>query len=96
MFIGIVLLAVYGSDGCEGRCDARCYNAKSEGCDCCCGGRNHGVGLDQACENVREMYEPILDELKRIHGDTTIECHPSTNQLSLFTTVGFANQVLAS
>ena len=51
------LIAVYNSDGCVGRCDARCYNATSEHCDCICGGKNHGAGLDRATENTREMFE---------------------------------------
>ncbi len=43
-----------------GRCDARCYNADGPDCDCICGGRNHGAGLEQALEETREM---ILDGL---------------------------------
>jgi len=34
------------------KCDARCFNAKSGGCDCICGGRNHGVGLEKALDNI--------------------------------------------
>ncbi|MFZ5882473.1 MAG: hypothetical protein ACOYYI_01685 [Chloroflexota bacterium] len=51
------LIAVYGSDGCEGRCDARCYEAHEPHCDCICGGRNHGAGLQRAMQNTREMAE---------------------------------------
>jgi len=28
------LIAVYTSDGCAGRCDARCYNAAEAACEC--------------------------------------------------------------
>ena len=49
------LMAVYNSDGCVGRCDARCYQATHAECDCICGGRNHGQGLRQAQENTADM-----------------------------------------
>ena len=35
-----------------GRCNAKCYNAKTTDCDCICGGMNHGVGLYQAARNT--------------------------------------------
>lgn len=34
------------------RCDASCYNAKGDKCCCVCGGKNHGVGFDQALEHL--------------------------------------------
>ena len=46
------LIAVYNNDGCKGRCDARCYEACEPHCDCVCGGRNHGAGLERAVENT--------------------------------------------
>jgi hypothetical protein len=54
------LIAVYKSDGCVGRCDAKCYDAAGPSCDCICGGRNHGVGRSQAVQNNREL---VPDEL---------------------------------
>jgi hypothetical protein len=36
------VIAVYNSEGCVGRCDANCHNARSRDCDCICGGQNHG------------------------------------------------------
>lgn len=56
------LIAVYNSDGCVGRCDARCYNATHPECDCICGGKNHGAGLKQAAENTRELAEQWIEE----------------------------------
>lgn len=53
----MTLIAVYTSEGCVGRCDARCYNAQSAGCDCICGGANHGAGLDRAVDNTRAQFE---------------------------------------
>lgn len=51
------LIAVYNSEGCVGRCDARCYEARHPHCDCICGGANHGAGINKATENTREMAE---------------------------------------
>jgi hypothetical protein len=42
------------------RCDGRCYNGKNKTCVCICGGRNHGVGLEQALKNVQEIFQPML------------------------------------
>lgn len=48
------VIAVYNSEGCVGRCDARCHGAKTEACDCICGGRLHGCGVGNAlAENTR-------------------------------------------
>jgi hypothetical protein len=56
------LIAVCTSDGCEGRCDAKCYDAQQEACDCICGGRNHGAGKQQALENTRELAESWIEQ----------------------------------
>jgi hypothetical protein len=41
------LIATYNSEGCTGRCDAKCYEAVTPGCDCICGGCN--LALVGAC-----------------------------------------------
>lgn len=46
------LIAVYHGSRCVGRCDARCYNAHGPNCNCVCRGRHHGVGFDDALEQV--------------------------------------------
>jgi hypothetical protein len=38
----MTLIAVYTSEGCIGRCDARCYEAQAPACDC--------KGARQSCE----------------------------------------------
>jgi len=58
----MTLIAVYNSDGCVGRCDARCYEAVEPSCDCICGGRNHGAGLQQASDNTHELAEAWIEE----------------------------------
>lgn len=52
----MMLLTQKIGDGPVRRCDARCYNAHGGECDCICGGRNHGAGVDKALDNVREMF----------------------------------------
>lgn len=49
------LISVHNSDGCVGRCDAKCYDAQSDDCDCICGGKNHGAGLERARANTAEL-----------------------------------------
>lgn len=82
------LIAVYNSDGCVGRCDAKCYNATSPVCDCICGGKNHGAGLQQATENTRELADQWLDNYKKEKGltgpDIKGEVNPEIYQLKLF------------
>lgn len=56
------LIAVYTNDGCEGRCDAKCYEAHEPDCHCVCGGLNHGAGLIKATENTRELFGVMLSE----------------------------------
>jgi hypothetical protein len=56
----MILTAVYTSDGCEGRCDAKCYNATEPHCEPICGGANHSAGLAQATENTRRYAEAWL------------------------------------
>jgi hypothetical protein len=47
------LLGVFHGTRCVKTCDARCYDARGPGlCQCICGGKNHGVGEQQARANV--------------------------------------------
>ena len=62
------LIAVYNSDGCVGRCDARCYEATCPECDCICGGKNHGAGYKQALDNTREYFNEWLDQYTKEKG----------------------------
>lgn len=49
------LLIVRRGGDIVGQCDALCYTAKRDLCECVCEGTNHGVGLEQAIANTREM-----------------------------------------
>lgn len=59
-----VLIAVYNGDECIGRCDARCYDAEEEACECICGGKNHGTGKQQALDNTRDQAESWLEQAR--------------------------------
>lgn len=56
------LIAVYNSDGCIGRCDAKCHNAVHPRCICVCGGKNHGIGLKEAPPNTWEISKEDIEE----------------------------------
>ncbi|WP_026370028.1 hypothetical protein [Kallotenue papyrolyticum] len=80
------LIAVYTSDGCVGRCDARCHEAHEPTCDCICGGMNHGVGRQRAAEQTRELVEHWIERYAKEHGltDYRAEVNPEVYQLGLF------------
>lgn len=61
------LIAAYSSNGCEGRCDAKCHNATNPECDCICGGMNHGVGVQQAIRNTQEYCERWIEAYSKTH-----------------------------
>ena len=65
------VIAVYGKQGCVGRCDARCHNAAKTDCDCICGGMNHGVGAEKAMANNAKRVGLTQEDLERfaeLHG----------------------------
>lgn len=81
----MTLIAIYTSEGCVGRCDARCYDAKTADCHCICGGKNHGAGEQKAIENTREMFEEwIARYAKEKNFDYRAELSDCVAQLSLF------------
>lgn len=61
------LIAVYNSEGCVGRCDARCYDATGPECDCICRGANHGAGLKRAQDNTRELADRWMTDCQQAH-----------------------------
>jgi len=65
----MTLVSLYNSEGCVGRCDAKCYNAARPGCTCICGGKNHGVGLRTALDNAREHFRRWLEEAEKAAGE---------------------------
>lgn len=50
-----------------GRCDAKCYNAKSPKCTCVCGGMNHGTGYNQAIDKTHEHGCILMDAQEAGH-----------------------------
>lgn len=77
------LIAVYNSEGCVGRCDARCYNAESETCHCICGGMNHGAGIAKAMTNTSELFEKWIDDYREDHEFDRVEVPVVTRQQAL-------------
>ncbi len=73
------LIHVGNSEGTVGRCDARCYEAVGERCECICGGRNHGVGLKRAVEQMRQLAEREIAEIEALGGYVA----PEVRQLSM-------------
>jgi len=65
------LIAACNSDGCQDRCDAKCYDAHEPDRDCICGGRNHGAGQQQAIGNTREMAGSWLEQARTDGQDIT-------------------------
>lgn len=61
------LIEIRTSSGIVGRCDAKCHDAEHPQCDCICGGKNHGAGLEQARENTRELGEQWIERWEQEH-----------------------------
>lgn len=83
------LIAAYNSEGCIGRCDAKCYNATGPECECICGGMNHGAGQQKAEQNTRELVESWMEDWQEKHPDTErFEIPEHVQQLSFLDVVG--------
>lgn len=86
------LIAIYsgrdhrGRPICVGRCDAKCYQANHRGCDCICGGKNHGVGERLATEYTRDECDRWIADYARAKGlrTYTSELGQSVAQRTLF------------
>lgn len=59
------LMTFKNAFGRAGRCDAKCYDAKHEGCVCCCGGRNHRAGFTKALKNTIEHFDSMVEASKK-------------------------------
>lgn len=77
------LIAVYNSSGCVGRCDAKCYDAIEDECDCICGGANHGAGKQQAIDNTRAWADTWISrahndgwDFDRVQAGLPVTCSP--------------------
>lgn len=79
----MTLLSVYNSEGCVGRCDARCYGAKHAGCDCVCGGRNHAKGKKLAIENTITHGDDWAREFARA-GQQVFRLGDAAEQIRMF------------
>jgi hypothetical protein len=78
------LISFSSSSGVQGRCDAKCYEAKEPECDCICGGRNHGAGRDQALENTRELAETMIAEYAAQNKIAAEELNAAVNMTDVY------------
>jgi len=63
----MTLISAHNSEGCYGRCDARCYEAAMPECNCICGGANHGVGKQLAMNNTSQLAEQWIGVWEKEH-----------------------------
>lgn len=56
------IFSVRNSDGCVGRCDAKCHEATGFDCKCICGGAFHGVGSEIAWEDRKLLIDDEILE----------------------------------
>ncbi len=69
----MTLIEIRKADGTLiGRCDARCHDAVTPECECCCGGRNHGKGLERAVTQTRESALALIPEQWKALGEAKI------------------------
>jgi len=55
------LISIRTAQGEVSVCNAKCYEAKHPRCLCICGGKNHGVGIEQAKQNVLQHQKEMVD-----------------------------------
>lgn len=77
------LISVHNSDGCVGRCDAKCYNARGKICHCVCQGKNHGALEAQAKENARKYADDWIELYRVEHPHEELEFRILDQQLEL-------------
>ena len=83
----MVLIEVKSNGKVVGRCDAKCYEAEHDVCDCCCCGKNHRKGLKQALENTRSNGELMIDQFcaeNKVNVDQKILLNENVEQMKLF------------
>ncbi len=80
----MTLISYHSSGGDEGRCDAKCYNAKHPQCDCICGGRNHGAGQQQAEANTKELFNEWMEDWQKKHPNDTVCIPDEIRQTDMF------------
>ena len=79
------ILAVYNSNGCAGRCDARCHEAVNDECRCICGGAFHGVGSKIAWEDRHTLTDDEIKETcRQLKVGGTLRVRRTPEQIPLF------------
>ena len=79
------VFSVHNSDGCVGRCDAKCHEAKGPECHCICGGAFHGVGGAIALDDRKFLTdEEILENAQDLNAGVQLRVLRPGLQLRLF------------
>jgi hypothetical protein len=62
----VTLISAFNSDGCIGRCDAKCHDAEEPECHCICGGHYHGKrsGSPELREAIERCGDEVLSGLR--------------------------------
>jgi hypothetical protein len=77
----MTLISYQSSGGDKGRCDARCYNAKHDPCNCICRGANHGKGLTVAAENTVRYFDRWVQKYRDANPDVVLEVSTNWSEL---------------
>ena len=79
------VFSVHNSDGCVGRCDAKCHEAEGDECHCICGGVMHGVGGKIAQDDRKYLTNAdILENCEKLDVDRPLHVFRPGRQLELF------------
>lgn len=79
------IYAVYNGEGCVGRCDARCHEAKGFDCHCICGGAYHGVGGKIAMDDRQHLTdEELIETCRGLNIRGSLRVIRAVQQLELF------------
>ncbi len=63
----MTLISIHEGGRSKRRCDAKCYEAEKKKCRCCCGGMNHGRGLEKAKDLMLYFSNPLAERWGREH-----------------------------
>ena len=55
------------------KCDEKCYDAKHIGCNCICGGKNHGLGLQHALDTAQELVAELNSKVRQLNIEAAVE-----------------------
>lgn len=54
------VMSWHNSEGCKGRCDAKCHNAETPECNCMCGGAYHGSKRKGTFDKIQAVHAEFI------------------------------------